>query len=250
MRELIQCITNNVTMNDCANVLLAVGASPTMAHHIMEVEEIQSGCDGLVLNLGATDDYEAMKVAIKTAVNRNHPIVIDPVGVGGSTFRRDFFFELCKIGKPSVVRGNYSEIKALADRKYTVTGVDAIPGLEEKGLASNSDNIYEEAVKKLAKELGVIVVASGATDYVSDGEKVCRVTEGTPWMSRITGSGCMSSALLAAFLVRNGINLDTVLNALSMIGKCGEKAAKECENKELGTMSFRNLFIDEISRII
>lgn len=250
MRELIQCITNNVTMNDCANALLAVGASPTMAHHIMEVEEIQSGCDGLVLNLGATDDYEAMKVAIKIATDKKHPVVIDPVGVGGSTFRREFFYELCGIGKPSVVRGNYSEIKALADRKYTITGVDAIPGLEEKGSENATDIIYEEAVKKLAKELGVIVVASGATDYISDGEKVCSVTDGTPWMSRITGSGCMSSALLAAYLVRDGVEFDTVLNALRMIGKCGEQAAKECEAKNLGTMSFRNLFIDELSRIV
>lgn len=246
MRALVQCITNNVTMNDCANILLAAGASPTMAHHIKEVEEVQTGCDALVCNLGATDDFEAMRLAVKTASSKNHPVVVDPVGVGGSTFRREFFFELCKEGNISVVRGNYSEISALAKHGPTVTGVDAaLPVLEE---GSTDNNKISEAVLKLSKELNCIVAASGETDYISDGNKVITLTGGNSIMSRITGTGCMSSVLLGAYLVWEGINLSAVENCLERINECGELAAKKTEMLDGGTMTFRMNFIDEISK--
>lgn len=112
-RPIIHCITNAVTVNDCANILLAAGASPTMAHHPCEVEEITAGTAALICNFGAISDYEAMKTAGKRAHALGHPIVIDPVGVSGSSYRREKCLELMKIIHPTCIRGNYSEIQAL-----------------------------------------------------------------------------------------------------------------------------------------
>ncbi len=121
IRPIIHCITNAVTVNDCANILLAAGASPTMAHHPCEVEEITTGTAALICNFGAISDYEAMKTAGKRAHALGHPIVIDPVGVSGSSYRRKKCLELMKIIHPTCIRGNYSEIQALLHHCRTVT---------------------------------------------------------------------------------------------------------------------------------
>ncbi len=251
-KPLVQCITNNVTMNDCANVLLAAEASPTMAHHVMEVAEIQSGCDALVCNLGATDDYEAMLIAAKTAGEKGHPIIIDPVGVGGSSFRRNFFKQLCQQGKVTVVRGNYSEILALASDTATVTGVDgAIPELERRAHFGDTEDLMtrvEQAVRSLAARLKCVVVASGETDLISDGEKFEKITAGDPFMSRITGCGCMSTALMGAFVVSITDPFEAAVACCRRIGKCGEEAAALTRKADGGTMTFRMYFIDTISK--
>ena len=253
-RPLIHCITNMVTVNDCANLLLAAGASPTMAHHPAEVEEVTAGCDALVCNLGATESYMAMEKAVITSNQRFHPVVIDPAGAGGSGFRRDFFWHLLQTGQAACIRGNASEILALAENKTTVTGVDS----EEY-----PKRLTETAAKELAARTGSIVIASGAWDIVTDGKTTFSVGNGDIWMTKITGSGCMSSALLGAYLASvsdimkqgraNALRPDADGNVLAacaeasaVMGICGELAAEECRKSGKGSMSFRTGLVDKL----
>lgn len=241
---IIHCITNTITINDCANILLAIHAAPTMAHHPLEVEEITSGCQSLVCNLGAMDDFEAMKIAVKAASKLNHPIVVDPVGAGASKFRRDRFFELLQTAPVTCVRGNYSEIKALLLDSRTTVGVDAAPA----DLQSSELETAKMAAK-LAKLIHCTVIVSGAVDLVSDGNQAYAVYNGDARMSRITGSGCMSSVLLGAFLSQSEFSLEAAAASCSIMGICGELAAAECEKRNGGTMTFRMLLIDALSTL-
>lgn len=236
---IVHCITNSVTVNDCANILLAVGASPIMAHHVKEVAEVSSNCDALVCNFGAIEDFEAMKIAAKTAVDCGHPVVIDPVGVGGIRYRREKFFELVHMIRPTCIRGNVSEIRALYEGTQTAKGVDV-------SREAISDHEIEDIAKKLSQQLHCIVVASGAVDRITDGDMVCRVAEGDAMMTCITGAGCMSSVLIAAFLCcYDGMEAATM--ACTLMGRCGRVAAEKTESAHRGTMSFRLQLIDEIS---
>lgn len=253
-RPLIHCITNIVTVNDCANLLLAAGASPTMAHHPEEVEEVTAGCDALVCNLGATESYEAMEKAIITSNRCAHPVVIDPVGAGGSGFRRDFLQHLLQAGQATCIRGNASEILALVENKNTVTGVDG---------RDCPVRLAALAAKELAERAGSIVIASGERDIVTDGKTTYFVDNGDVWMTKITGSGCMSSALLGAYLavvfdiieqekrkiLPPDVDRDALAacaEAVTVMGICGELAAEECRKSGRGNMSFRMSLIDRL----
>lgn len=234
-RPVIHCITNMVTVNDCANILLACGASPTMAHHPAEVVEITRGSDALVCNLGATESFDAIRAAGAAASSLSHPVILDPVGVSGSTFRRKFCEELIRDIHPTCIRGNYSEIRSLMEGVNTAVGVDAKDGRPD-----------ERALKEFALKTGAFIIASGAQDLLTDGQRVYRCDYGTPMLARITGSGCMSSAMLGAFLsVENTIK--SALACCILIGMAGEDAQKKTEQNHGGTMTFRNYFIDEIS---
>lgn len=242
---LIHCITNPVTVNDCANLLLAAGASPTMAHHPLEVEEITAGCKALVCNLGATGDYGAMEKAVRTAAAKDHPIVVDPVGTGGSTFRREYFQKLKKVAQITCIRGNAAEIAALSENRATVTGVDA-------GIYAG-ESVRADACA-LARQTGAIVIASGEVDIITDGKELYLVRNGDAWMSRITGAGCMSSALLAAYLAEakgggKSVRLSACVEAVAAMGICGELAAEECRTQGKGTMTFRDRMIDTMSML-
>lgn len=236
-RPLVQCITNAVTVNDCANILLAAGASPTMAHHSLEAAEIAAGCDALVCNFGAIADYEAMEKAALTAGKLGHPIMIDPVGVSGSTYRRTKCLELIETTTVSCIRGNYSEIAALIKNGSTVVGVDAM-----------QRQIDTQAMQDYAKKNRLFLWASGETDILTDGDRLWYCKNGDPLMARITGSGCMSSALLGAFLsVEN--SLESVMACCAFVGLAGELAAEKTAMLQGGTMTFRLQFIDTISLI-
>ena len=241
-RPIIHCITNAVTVNDCANILLAAGASPTMAHHPCEVEEITAGTAALICNFGAISDYEAMKAAGKRAHALGHPIVIDPVGVSGSSYRREKCLELMKIIHPTCIRGNYSEIQALLQNCGTVTGVDAA----EDALAEAEETDLPELMKQYAKENQMILVASGETDLITDGSCVYQCHNGSPMMARITGSGCMSTVMLGAFLSAEN-SVESAVACCVFTGIAGELAAKETTAQKRGTMTFRNWFIDAVS---
>lgn len=270
---LVHCITNGVTVNDCANAVLAFGASPTMAHHIMEVEEVTAGCDALVLNLGATDDYEAMEKACRTAKKLEHPIVLDPVGAGGSSYRRNFAQKLLKEGFITCIRGNRAEISALASGKATQTGVDAGKAFAQESLAD-----WQKMAEKMADRFDTIVIISGVTDIVSDGKNTYAVDNGSAWMTRITGSGCMSSAVLGAFLGAEGMGIteqsaeaDIMLNqgimqqdvqgqriqgrllaaltAVCAMGICGELAEESTIRSTGGTMTFHRNMLDVMSKL-
>lgn len=232
---IIHCITNIVTVNDCANILLAAGASPTMARHPLEVEEITAGTNVLVCNLGAIADYEAMEKAGRVAHELNHAIVVDPVGISGSTYRREKCKELIRQIHPTCIRGNYSEIRALIEDHNTVTGVDA------------SDRSLDiEALKQYAREQMMIVVASGKEDIITDGVTTYVCENGDAKMARITGSGCMSSVMAGAFLGAES-SVHSAVACCAFVGIAGEYAARKTDDCGGGTMTFRNYFIDEIS---
>ena len=240
-RPLIHCISNIVTVNLCANGLLAIGASPVMAHHPMEVEEITSKADALVCNMGAMEDLEAMLKAAKKAEALKHPIVIDPVGVAASSFRREKCYELIRESSPTCIRGNVSEIMAIMEGRSMARGVDATSG--------KIDDLVGK-MEEYAKEHGTILIASGKEDIVTDGNETFYVANGDPLMAAITGSGCLSSVILGAVLSVEEKSLSNVKKAAlacALIGIAGQKAAGLTRKKEAGTMTFENYFIDCLS---
>lgn len=239
-RPVVHCITNPVTTNDCANVLLAIGASPIMAHHIEEVAEITSGADALVCNLGATYDYEAMRRSVSAANKKGIPVVLDPVGTAASTYRRTFALELLNNFHIDGIRGNYSEIVSLLQNMGTGKGLDN---------QLSADELPMEDVQAYAAEHHMVILASGKKDYIfgdPSGQIHC-ITAGDPMMSRITGAGCMLTVLTAAVL-----SVDNTAQAAAKLcqfyGDCGSAAATETGRQGKGTQSFRILLIDEISK--
>lgn len=234
-RPIIHCITNAVTVNDCANILLAAGASPTMAHHPLEVEEITAGTAACVCNFGAIADYEAMEKAGKVADKLGHAIIIDPVGVSGSSYRREKCQALIENVHPTCIRGNYSEVRALMEHCSTVTGVD-----------SGDKSLDIEAMKLYAAQYHLILIASGEKDIITDGATTYICENGDAKMAKITGSGCMSSVMLGAFLGTEQ-TVESAAACCAFVGIAGELAAEKTDACGGGTMTFRNLFIDEIS---
>ena len=218
-RPVVQCITNLVTAGDCANALLAVGASPTMAHHPGEMEEFAALTDALVLNMGATESLDAMFRAGRCG---NRPVVIDPVGCAGSGFRREKCLELIRGVRPACIRGNAAEIRALAVDHNTGRGVDdpgsARPETPETAGAA-------ECALLLSKKTGAIVIATGPADCVAFDGHVTEIRGGSPLFAGITGSGCMLSALLGAFLAVD-CSAKSAAACCELMARCGEAAEK------------------------
>lgn len=215
--HLIHCITNPISMNQCANTILALGSKPIMAEHPEEVAEITSTASALLLNLGNISDVRmtSMKISLKEANDKDIPAVLDAVGVSCSALRRRFVSELLEIGKFAVIKGNYSEILSLYDDTYKGVGVDAQDGLEE--------DLITRAVTTIAKENNAIVVATGETDLVSDGKEIKRVTGGCKQMSSVTGTGCMLGAVIAT-KIAEGNSIKNVVEACRFFKRCGLKA--------------------------
>ena len=238
---LVHSITNYVTVNDCANALLAIGARPVMSHDPREVAEITRGSQALELNLGATEYLDAMFLSGQAAREKGIPRVIDPVGISGSTFRREALSEL----QPSAIRGNYSEIHALLAGTDTGTGVDAVvdaahPALSRDALAHGMQNY----LRTLA--FPMILVASGREDIVASRDALCFVKNGSPRMSRVTGTGCMATELLAAFLaVASGeAAFHAAVVATAFMGIAGEIAEETAPH---GSGSYHIALIDALS---
>ena len=238
-RPVVQCITNIVTVNDCANALLAIGGSPTMAHHPEEMADFAAVSDALVCNMGATESLDAMMAAGMASKN-GRPVVIDPVGCASSAFRRGKCLELIKAVQPSCIRGNAAEIKALATDHNTGRGVDDLEAETPDAARSAMD---------LARKTGAIVVASGETDYIADGIRLYEVKGGTAWMSRVTGTGCMLSSLLGAFLAVENSALSAAA-CCAMMNTCAEKALAETAGRQGGTGTFHICLMDALSGII
>lgn len=235
-RPVVQCITNIVTVNDCANALLAIGGSPTMAHHPEEMADFAAVSDALVCNMGATESLDAMMAAGMSSKN-GRPVVIDPVGCASSAFRRGKCLELIKAVQPSCIRGNAAEIKALATDHNTGRGVDDLEAETPDAARSAMD---------LARKTGAIVVASGETDYIADGIRLYVVKGGTAWMSRVTGTGCMLSSLLGAFLAVENSALSAAA-CCAMMNTCAEKALAETAGRQGGTGTFHICLMDALS---
>lgn len=235
----IQCITNIVTANDCANLLLAAGASPIMSHYTPVAAEVAQGADALVCNFGAIEHFEAMQRSGGQARRKGHPIVFDPVGVSGSPYVLRKCGELAREISPVCIRGNRSEIRAILDGASTAVGVDASP--EE-----NTEKSMEELIPRMeayAAEHGTILIASGADDIITDGRETWLCGNGEPIMARITGSGCMSSALLGAFFSVEK-SVQSAAACCAMMGICGEIGAARAKQLGGGTMTFRDAMID------
>lgn len=245
MAPLIHNITNYVTANDVANVLLACGASPIMADEEAEVEEITAHCQGLNLNLGTLHQKKipAMVKAGKMANNLGHVVVLDPVGVGVSSFRKQTVEQLLKEVQFDAIRGNISEIKTLASLNSSGKGVDAdnIDTVTEDNLAQHIRN-----AKMLSNKLETIVAITGAIDLVTDGSSCYVIKNGNPQMRHVTGAGCQLSGILTAFLAANRDNkLQAAAAAVCMMGYAGEIAAEKSGQSGSGT--YRVSLMDAIS---
>lgn len=242
---LVHCITNFVTVNDCANVVLACGGSPTMAHNEKETAEITSGCSSLVLNMGTVDNLDAMINAGKKSNELSHPIVLDPVAVGASSFRKNAFDELQKNMHFSVIRGNASEIKFIATGVGSVSGVDAA---KEDRISEKSASYFADMAKKLAEKLDCVISISGEIDIVASKDKAYLIKNGCAIMSRITGTGCMLTSMIGAFCGANPENiLDATAAAVITMGVSGDLAYEKTLKCNGGTMTFKMHMIDQIS---
>ena len=219
---LIHNITNYVTVNDCANMVLACGASPIMADDAAEVEEITAICGGLNINIGTLNSrtVTSMLLAGKKANQLGHPVVLDPVGAGASHLRTDTAFRLLREVQFTVIRGNISEIKTLASGAGTTKGVDA--DVADKVTEENLDSAVAFA-KAFAARTGAVVAITGAIDIVADAQKAYCIRNGHPMMSAITGTGCQLSALTAAFVTAT-TPLFYVVNSLYLLFTIAELA--------------------------
>lgn len=238
---LIHNITNYVTVNDCANMLLGCGASPIMADDLEEVEDITSICGGLNINIGTLNQrtIPAMIAAGKKANELGHPVVLDPVGAGASSLRTRTALQLLREVRFAVIRGNASEIRTLADGCGSTQGVDASE--EDKGMDLEQT---AELAKRFAKETGAVVVITGAVDVITDGQKTIFISNGSPEMASITGTGCQLSALIAAFVTANPDQpLEAAAAAVCAMGLCGEMGADRMGPLD-GNIALRGYIID------
>ena len=242
---LVHCITNYVTVNDCANALLACGGSPIMSDEPDDVADIQTICGGLVLNIGTLNKQTiaGMHVAGKKATELGHPIVLDPVGAGASALRTRTAGELLDNYGVAVIRGNMSEMKALAGAASSTRGVDANPDD-----AVTEDNLAESAAfaKALASKTGAVIAITGAIDIVADESRAVAIRNGSPIMGKITGTGCMLSCVVAAYAVANPDMLfEAVVAAVAGSGVAGEMALARMQPVD-GNASFRTYLIDAL----
>ena len=242
---LVHNITNYVTVNDVANVLLAAGGSPIMSDDADDVEDITSICGGLNINIGTLNKntIPSMFLAGKKANELGHIVLLDPVGAGASRLRTDTANRLMQEVRFDAVRGNISEIKTLCTGSGSTKGVDAdaVDAVTE----ANLDNGVA-LVKAFAKQTGCIIAVTGAIDLVSDGERCWCIRNGRAEMSRITGTGCQLSALMTAFLVANpDRKLDAAAAAVCMMGLAGEIGWANMQPGD-GNSTYRNRIIDAI----
>ena len=242
---LIHNITNYVTVNDVANVLLACGASPIMADDEGEVEEITAICSGLNINIGTLNSrtIPSMLKAGKAAQALNHPVVLDPVGAGASTLRTETARRLIREIRFTVVRGNMSEIKTLAAGSGNTRGVDA--SVEDVVTEDNLESAIA-FVKDLSARDGAIVAVTGAIDLVADAERCYVIRNGRPEMGKVTGTGCQLSALTAAYVAANPGNcLEAAAAAVCLMGLAGEIGFSRMAPGD-GNAAYRSRMIDAI----
>lgn len=244
-QPLVHCITNYVTVNDVANILLACGGSPIMADDAAEVEDITSICTALVINIGTLNErtIESMLRAGLRANELGHPVVLDPVGAGASALRTQTALRLLNELDITVIRGNSSEIKALATGMGGTSGVDA-----NAADAVTEENLPQmiEFAKQFAGRMSAVVAITGAIDLVTDGKVCYTIRNGCAEMSKITGTGCMLSGVLGAYCGANADNLaEAAAAAVCAMGLCGELAREHSD----GTGSMRVALIDAMSRM-
>ncbi|WP_426817849.1 hydroxyethylthiazole kinase [Winslowiella sp. 2C04] len=233
---LVHCMTNDVVQTFTANVLLALGASPAMVVDAEEAAQFSAIADGLLVNVGTLtrDRAQAMLAAIDAANQSQKPWTLDPVAVGGLTFRSEFCQRLLQ-RRPAAIRGNASEILALAQHAVSGRGVDS--------LHDSASAIA--AAKQLAQVSGAVVAVTGSVDYVTDGTRTLSVAGGSPLMTRVVGTGCALSAVVAGFAALPGERIHHVASACRVISAAGERAAAVAN----GPGSFIPAFLDALYQL-
>lgn len=245
---LVHNITNYVTVNDVANILLACGGSPIMSDDIQEVEEIIAICSGLNINIGTLNQntIPAMFAAGKRAAALGRPVLLDPVGAGASILRTQTARKLMEEVPFSIIRGNISEIKTLAVGSGTTKGVDA--DMADAVTEENLDSAMVFA-KTMAASTGAVIAVTGAIDLVADQERCYVIRNGRPEMGRITGTGCQLSALAVAFVAANPAHrLEATAAAVAAMGLAGEIAWTNMAPSD-GNFTYRGRIIDAISHM-
>lgn len=223
---LVLNITNIVVSNYVANGLLSIGCSPIMSNAIEEMDELPAICQALVINIGTltSDQIEAMLKAGKSANKNGTPVVLDPVGVGATTFRQETVKTLLSEIKFDLIRGNAGEIAYLAEVNWDAKGVDAGSG----------EGDLSEIAKDVALKYNCVVSISGQIDYISDGVKVAKIQNGTELFPKITGSGCLLSALCGAFLTLDENPFELTVNACTSYAIAGELAVDNLKATQTG----------------
>ena len=218
--NLIHCITNPISMNDCANAVLALGAKPIMAQHPMECEQITVCSKALALNLGNFDDNRsiAMKKSLHCANENGIPVIIDLVGVGCSELRKTFAEELLQKGRFAIIKGNLSELKAISGRDSHALGIDVGDGDREAPAKS------AKWLAELARRHACCVLCSGEVDILTDGKQIYFIENGDSLMTLCTGTGCMLNVIAAAFLSVTENSLDAALAACLTFELAAEKS--------------------------
>lgn len=247
---LTHCITNYVTINDCANSVLAIGGSPAMANEEPEIAEFVNFAGATIINLGNLLDNQIgtiKKAAIETK-NTKTPLVIDPVAVGVSKLRNEITKEIIDLSDVNIIRGNMSEIKAIAKLYGIIEEASIAKGVD----VADDDVITEENIKqnaqivsKIAKELNTTIAVSGKIDIITNGEEIYYVDNGEEIMSKITGSGCMLSCVIGSFSAVTKPLEAALIGTLAMT-IAGELAYKTCVYNKQGSGSFRTYIIDEL----
>ena len=240
-KPLVHHITNYVTVNDCANICLAIGGSPIMADAVEETKDIATISSSLVINMGTLNSrtVESMVAAGQKANEVGIPVVFDPVGAGASAFRNETALMLLAKIKFSVIRGNLSEIRFLTENHSKTKGVD----VAKEDIDSDATAI----VVRCAKKLGCVVACTGKIDVISDGKKIVMVKNGNEMLSDITGTGCMCTSLVGAFCGANEDMLTAAVAGVISMGIAGEIAHDKVGDRGLG--SFRVSIIDAISQM-
>lgn len=235
----VHSITNHVVMNLNANVLLAAGASPVMAHAHEEVADMASIAQALVLNIGTLEPYwiESMRLALLTAHGRGIPVVLDPVGAGATAYRNQSLAMLMATAAPSVIRGNGSEVMSLAGSAIKTRGVDS----------STAADDALGAAQALTQETKGVVCVSGVTDHVLDaGHRWARLSNGHAWMTKITGIGCSATSLIGAFCVVQPDLWRATVAAMAFWGVVGEVAAEQAQAAGQGVGSMQAYMLDAL----
>jgi len=236
-KPLIHNITNMVVMNETANALLCIGALPVMAHALPEVEEMVAYAGALVLNIGTLTDelVDAMVLAGKKANELGVPVVLDPVGAGATKMRTAACQRLLAELDISIVRGNSAEVAILAGLRGEIKGVESMGAADDNA----------EVASTFAGQYGCVAAITGAVDVVADGERLYQVSNGHPLMGQVTGTGCMSTTMVAAFAAVEKDYAFAAAAALAAFGLAGEKAAVGAK----GPGSFHVALYDELAAL-
>lgn len=236
-KPLVYHITNFVTINDCANITLAIGGSPIMAYDEGEVEEVVAMASSLVLNIGtlSSSSIKSMILAGKKANELNVPVILDPVGAGATRLRSKVVEDILDSVKLSVLKGNMSEIKSIAGLKVSIRGVDSTANSEDGA----------EIAKELASKLGCIVVITGKKDILSNGNETFHISNGNEMLTKLTGTGCMTSSLIASYCGITSDYLTAALGGVISMGVAGEIACNSLMRNE-GIGSYKVKLFDSI----